>query len=124
MKAKSYQDLIVWQKSHRLVKNIYEITSKLPKEEKYSLTSQIRRSALSIPANISEGFGRFHLKDKVRFYLISKGSLNETENYLQLIHDLKYADVKSLICDCVEIRKILDAYISSIKRSSNYSTKY
>ncbi len=96
MKAKRYQDLIVWQKAHILVKNIYKVTNKLPKEEKYGLTSQIRRSALSIPANISEGFGRFHLKDKVRFYLISKGSLNETENYLELIHDLKFVDVKSL----------------------------
>jgi four helix bundle protein len=120
MKARSFKDLIVWQKAHQMVKDVYLITELFPKEEKYSLISQLRRAALSVPANISEGFGRYHLKEKIQFYMISKGSLNETENYLKLAEDLGYCDTSSLQYSCTEIRKILNAYISSIKRSPDY----
>jgi four helix bundle protein len=72
--AKSFQDLLVWQKSHQLVLDVYRISAKLPKEEVYGLTSQIRRAAMSIPANIAEGFKRKSNKDKARFYNIAEGS--------------------------------------------------
>ena len=72
--AKSFQDLLVWQKSHQLVFDVYRISAKLPKEEVYGLTSQIRRAAMSIPANIAEGFKRKSNKDKARFYNIAEGS--------------------------------------------------
>jgi four helix bundle protein len=72
--AKSFQDLLVWQKSHQFVVDVYRISAKLPKEEVYGLTSQIRRAAMSIPANIAEGFKRKSNKDKARFYNIAEGS--------------------------------------------------
>ena len=72
--AKSFQDLLVWQKSHQFVVDVYRISAKVPKEEVYGLTSQIRRAAMSIPANIAEGFKRKSNKDKARFYNIAEGS--------------------------------------------------
>jgi four helix bundle protein len=119
MKAKRYEDLIVWQKSFALVKNIYSLTEKFPNEEKYSMTNQVRRSCVSIPANIAEGFGRYHPKEKIRFYNISIASLNETENYLKLAQDLKISDTNALQKECVEIRKMLCSYIKAIRSNTN-----
>lgn len=118
-KANSYKDLIVWQKAHKLVLNIYGITQNFPKEELFGLTSQIRRAAVSIPANIAEGFGRQGTKDKLRFYNISMASLNEVNYYLLLINDLEYAETTELILDIEEVEKILKSYSNKI--SKNYS---
>ena len=84
--------LIVWQKSHELALNIYEITKGFPKDELFGLTSQIRRAAVSIPSNIVEGKGRGSNKEYKRFLLISRGSLEETKYQLLLAKDLKYID--------------------------------
>jgi four helix bundle protein len=78
----SFEDMPVWQKGMELAERVFSITEKLPKKEDYGLTSQIRRSALSIPANIAEGFGRKHTKDKLNFYYDSRGSLAETKSHL------------------------------------------
>lgn len=118
-KAYSFKDLIVWQKAHKLVLNIYGITQTFPKEELFGLTSQIRRAAVSIPANIAEGFGRHGTKDKLRFYNISLASLNEVNYDLLLINDLKYAETSELILDIEEVGKMLKSYYSKI--SENYS---
>lgn len=91
-KAQRFTDLIVWQKAHELVKTIYEITKGYPQEELYGLISQMRRSAVSIPANIAEGFKKYSTKDKARFYNIAQGSLEELRYYLILSEDLNYAD--------------------------------
>ena len=72
----------VWQNAHKLATEVYKLTTDLPRSEDYSLTSQIRRSSNSIPANIAEGFGRKTAKDKVNFYVISRGSAFETQNHL------------------------------------------
>ena len=96
-KAKNYTDLLVWQKSHVLVLDIYRITKQFPKEEVFSLTSQFRRAAVSVPANIAEGFARNGVKDKLRFYNIAAGSLNEVGYYLLLSKDLDYFDTSDLI---------------------------
>ena len=77
MKIKSYKDLNIWKRSIRLVEEIYIITKKFPKEEIYGLTSQLRRSAISIPSNIAEGFTRFHNKEYRQFLYISLGSCAE-----------------------------------------------
>jgi hypothetical protein len=69
--SKSYENLLVWQKAHSLVLEIYLLTKSFPKEEIYGLTSQLRRAAISVPANIAEGFGRFRVAEKIRFYNIS-----------------------------------------------------
>lgn len=81
-KIESFQDLVVWQKSMDLVVECYELVQRLPQNEQYGLASQIRRAAVSIPANISEGFGRWHSKEFIHFLLIANGSLKELETHL------------------------------------------
>src|SRR5687768_1576379 len=91
--AKSFKDLIVWQKAHSLVLEIYKQTKAFPKEEMYCLTSQIRRSSISVAANIAEAFKKKSSADKLRILNISQGSLSETEYYLILSKDLEYGDM-------------------------------
>ena len=117
--AKNFTDLIVWQKAHKLVLDIYIYTAKFPKEEMYALTSQFRRTTVSIAANIAEGFKKKSNKDKIKFYNISQGSLEECRYYLILSNDLKYGDNKSLAELITEVSKILDAYISAIESKPN-----
>lgn len=91
MKAtKTFTDLIVWQKAHQFVLNVYKITLKFPKEEKYGLTSQFRRASVSIAANIAEGYKRKGTRDKLRFYNIAQASLEECRYFLILAKDLDY----------------------------------
>ncbi len=85
-----FTHLIAWQKNHKLTLKIYKVTRKFPKEELFGLISQIRRAAVSITANIAEGYGRFHSKDRIRFYLHARGSSTELQNHLILAHDLDY----------------------------------
>ena len=82
MRFSSFEEMPVWQKSMDLAIRIFELTSQLPRNEDYGLTSQLRRSALSIPGNLAEGFGRNHTKDKLNFYYASRGSLAETRSRL------------------------------------------
>ena len=110
-KSQKFTDLIVWQKSHELVLSIYKMTSYFPKEEVYGLTSQIRRSAVSIPANIAEGFIKRGIKDKIRFFNIAQGSLEELKYYLILTNDIKPRADK--------IGKLLNGYIKSILNSNS-----
>jgi len=90
MSIKSFEDLIVWQKSHKLTLDIYKITSSFPKEEKYALSQQIRRSCSSVPTNIVEGYRRKTTKDLLSFLNIASGSLEETKYQLILCKDLNY----------------------------------
>lgn len=117
--AKSYKELVVWQKSHNLVLEIYKITKDFPKEELFGLTSQIRQSAISIAANIVEGFARKGLKDKLRFYNISQGSVNEVDYLLFLSNDLNYSDTSDLMKKTEEISRMLSSYISAIEEKVN-----
>lgn len=89
MSIQSYRDLIVWQKSMELVKEIYKLSHNFPTEEKFGLTSQIRRATVSIPSNIAEGYGRNSTNDYIRFLNISCGSLYECQTLLELSHDLE-----------------------------------
>ncbi len=89
-KVKTYRDLLVWQKAMQLVTQIYSITKNLPREELYGLTSQIRRSSVSIPSNIAEGYGRNSRNDYLRFLQISIGSLFELQTQLEICLNLKY----------------------------------
>ena len=116
MKAKKFEDLVVWQKSHKLVLKIYRLTQSFPRNELFGLVSQIRRSAVSVPANIAEGFRRKGKADKLRFFNISQASLEETRYYLILTNDLEYADSKQLLGDLDEVGRILNAYMKSIGR--------
>ena len=85
-----FTELIVWQKNHKIILDVYVITKDFPKEEMFGLTNQIRRSASSVTANIAEGFGRYHAKDKSRFYIQARGSNTELQNHLILAYDLGY----------------------------------
>jgi four helix bundle protein len=89
-----FTHLNAWKKNHELVLEIYKITKKFPGEEMFGITSQIRRAASSITANIAEGYGRYHYKDKVKFYLISRGSSSEVQDFLITARDLEYISKK------------------------------
>lgn len=120
MKAsKSFKDLIVWQKAHQLVLKIYKTTKSFPKEETYGITSQIRRSAISVAANIAEGFKKRGKKDKVRFFNIAEGSLEETKYYLLLAHDLEYADTSNFEELTDEVGKLLTSYSKSVLKGAS-----
>ena len=90
MKSQSFEQLIVWQKAHSYVLAIYKITKQYPKEELFCLVNQMRRAAASITANIAEGYAKISSKDKLRFYNISQGSVEETRNFIILSKDLRY----------------------------------
>ena len=88
-RIRSYRDLVVWQKGMDLVTSCYEATESLPDNERYGLTNQVRRAAISVPANIAEGYGRYHLGDYIRHLRVANGSLFELETELLLIERLK-----------------------------------
>lgn len=94
--AKTFRDLIVWQKSYEFVLQCYRFTARFPRAEVYCLTSQMRRGAISIPANIAEGFKKRGLPDKTRFLNIAQGSVEECRYYLILAQDLGYGDSTGL----------------------------
>jgi four helix bundle protein len=118
MKAKSFEDLLVWQKAHAFVLEIYRLTDTFPKNELFALTSQMRRAAISIPANIAEGFKRRTHPDKIRVLNIAQGSVEESQYYRILALDLHYADTSILRPQLDEISKMLDAYVRAIERDS------
>jgi len=115
--AQKFQDLIVWQKSHGFVVEIYKVTVHFPKTETYGLTSQLRRAAVSIPANIAEGFKKTGKADKIRYYNIAQGSLEESRYYLLLAKDIDYCDTSKLSDQAEEISKLLEAYIRSLAKT-------
>ena len=117
--ARTFQDLIVWQKAHAFVLGVYEASRLFPREELFGLTSQLRRAAVSIPANIAEGFRKQSPSDKARFLNISEGSLEECRYYLILAHDLKYLNKITLWDLSEEIGKLLNAYRKAILSSSS-----
>ncbi|MBS1856390.1 MAG: four helix bundle protein [Acidobacteria bacterium] len=112
--ARTFLDLAVWKKAHRFVLAVYTLTAGFPKHEIYGLSSQLRRAAVSIAANIAEGFRRRGRPDKARFMNIAEGSLNECEYYLILVRDLGYGDTAALLCDLSEVSRMLRAYSHAI----------
>ncbi len=117
--ARSFQDLIVWQKSHALVLVVYRCTIHFPRDEMYGLTSQMRRAAVSVAANIAEGFKRRKKGEKLHFLNISQGSLEEVRYYLILAHDLQYADCRSWMPQLDEVSRLLEAYHRSIEAAAS-----
>jgi len=113
--ARTFEDLIVWQKAHAWVLAIYRHSDAFPAKETYGLTSQLRRAAVSIPANIAEGFKKMGVADKKRFMNISQGSLEECRYYLILARDLGYGDSRQLMSQLEEVSRLLDAYARAIE---------
>lgn len=115
--SKSFKDLIVWQKAHKFALDVYHYSKVFPKEELFGLTSQFRRAAVSVPANISEGFVKRGKLDKIRFLNIAQGSLEECRYYLILANDLGYGENGGLGVLAEEISKLINSYIRSIESS-------
>ena len=113
--AKTFKDLVVWQKAHKFVLAIYKLTARFPKIEIYCLTTQMRRAAISIPANIAEGFKKRGVSDKTRFLNIAQGSLEESRYYLLLTADLGYGATGDMEILLEEVSKLLVAYASAIE---------
>ena len=112
--AKSFQALLVWQKSHHFVLQTYNYSANFPRAEAYGLTSQLRRAAVSVPANIAEGFRRQGKPDKVRMLNISQGSLEECRYYLILAQDLNYGPNEELMKEVEEVSRMLEVYRKTI----------
>jgi len=111
--------LVVWQKAHQFVPGIYQFTGHFPSKELYGLTSPLRRAAVSMPANIAEGFKKRGKPDKVRFLNIAQGSLEECRYYLILSTDLHYGNGGELIQQLEEGSKMLESYARSILDSGS-----
>jgi four helix bundle protein len=114
-RARTFQDLIVWRKAHEFVLRVYALTKEFPKVETYVLCSQLRRAAVSVPANIAEGFRRQGRADKVRFMNIAEGSLEECRYYLILAHDLRYRETNNQRMLLEEVSRLLNAYSKAIQ---------
>lgn len=113
---KSYKELLVWQKSIELVKEIYLQTELFPADEKFGLTSQIRRFVISIPSNIAEGWGRMSRKNYIQFLRISRGSLFELETQIIISKELKYCtDSENIDSLITEISKMLNSLIKKLE---------
>jgi four helix bundle protein len=115
--AKSFEQLIVWQKAHQFVLGVYKLTENFPRKEIYGLTAQLRRAAVSTPANIAEGFKKRGRADKVRFLNIAQGSLEECRYYLILAKDLNYGETTPPHSQLSEVSKLLEAYSAKILAS-------
>jgi four helix bundle protein len=121
-KIQSYRDLDVWQQSRLLVKSIYQLTKKFPKEEQFGLTTQLRRAAISVPSNLAEGCGRNHFKDSLQFFFISRGSLYEIETQLILTNDLEIIsdeELKEAIAQLTKCKKLLNGFINYYQQKAN-----
>ena len=118
--SKSYFDLFVWKKAHEFVLCVYRVCSKFPDFEQFGLRSQFTRAAVSIPANIAEGYKKLSKADKLRFFNISQGSLEECKYYILLSKDLGYISNESYIELCSlakETSKLLLLYIQGVQNN-------
>ena len=112
--ARSFRDLLVWRRAHEFVLAAYSFTATFPRNETYGLAAQMRRAAVSIPANIAEGFRRRGRVDKARFMNLAEGSLEECRYYLILAQDLGYGDNTQLARTLEEVSRMLSAYAAAI----------
>ncbi len=112
--AKTFEDLIVWQKAHQFVLAVYRLSQGFPRSETYGLSSQFRRASVSVAANIAEGFKKRGNADKIRFLNIAQGSLEESRYYLILVRDMEYGDVSEIRQLLEEVSKLLEAYSQAI----------
>ncbi|MGA7159743.1 MAG: four helix bundle protein [Bacteroidota bacterium] len=113
--ATSFKELVVWQKAHKFVLGIYSFTESFPAKETYGLMSQMRRAAVSVAANIAEGFKKKGKGDKIKYMNIAQGSLEECRYYIILSEDLHYGETKELAIVAEEISKLLYAYSNAIQ---------
>ena len=119
MPARSFRDLEVWRKAHEFVLGVYTFSASFPKHETYALSIQLRRAAVSIPANIAEGFRKLGRADKIRFMNTAEGSLEECRYYLILAQDLGYGTTEKLMPLLETVSRLLNGYIEGIRIRTN-----
>jgi four helix bundle protein len=117
MPSKNFRDLTVWRRARQWVLDVYRFTACFPGKEQFGLTSQLRREAISVPANIAEGSKRNGNSDKARFYNIAQGSMEECRYYLILAKDLGYGDTRMLEGSLEKISRLLEAYAGRLTKS-------
>jgi four helix bundle protein len=117
--ARTFRDLLIWRKAHEFVLAVYRFTAGFPKHEVYGLCSQLRRAAVSIAANIVEGFRKRGRADKVRFMNTAEGSIEECRYYLILAQDLGYGETKDLMAVLEEVSRLLNAYSKAIQAAAS-----
>lgn len=116
---RDYKNLNVWKESRKLVKMTCEVSAKFPAEEKFGLTSQIRRCAVSIPSNIAEGFGRNSKKETKQFFFVAKGSVYELETQLYLAEDLRFVESSEFeltLNQLISVRKLIIGYLKYLEK--------
>lgn len=121
---KRFQDLLVWQKAHQLVLDIYRITERFPHEEKYGLISQMRRAAISVPANVVEGHKRRNRREFAHFMLIAESSLEELKYYLELSRDLGFLlqeHMETLYSNAEEVGRMLYGLKSHVREELTHA---
>ena len=114
-----FYELEVWKDAHGLSVEIYKLTEKFPKREIYGIVNQMRRASISVGANIAEGFGRFHYKDKIKFYYNARGSICEVQNFLFLSQNVNYLDKaasRKLFVKYENLNKRLNSFIRSVQK--------
>lgn len=119
--SQSFEDVIAWKKAHAFVLSVYKVTKGFPDDEKFGLTSQFRRAAVSIEANIAEGYRKIGKQDKLRFFNISQGSLSECKDYIILARDLEYINMEQyqeLWQSSEEANRLLISYCNGIINNS------
>jgi len=117
-KIRDFTELEVWKRAHSLRLEIYKFVEFLPQEEKFNRIDQLKRSVSSVPANIAEGFGRYHYQENIQFCRQARGSLEETKDNLIAARDLNQApknECERLIGSCDDVRKLLNGYIRYLK---------
>lgn len=120
----SFAKILAWQKAHAFTLRVYAITKKFPETEKFNIVSQFQRAAVSIGANIAEGYGKLGKKDKLRFFNIAQGSIAECENYILISHDLNYItdnEFLELQTLAIETEKLLNSYCNGIVNNTAIS---
>ena len=117
--AQTFRDLLVWQKAHQFVLGVYQFTTAFPRQETFGLSLQMRRAAVSIAANIVEGFAKRSKADKARYLNIAQGSLEESRYYLILSEDLGYGKTQELFQLLQEVSRLLNRYARAILASGS-----
>lgn len=112
--ARTFRDLLVWRKAHEYVLAVYRLTGCFPKHETYGLASQMRRAAVSVAANIAEGFAKRGRSDKARFMNMAEGSIEESRYYLILVQDLGYGETANLMKSLEEVSRLLSRYARAL----------
>ena len=115
--ARSFRELVVWRQAHAFVLAVYRYTATFPKPETYGLSAQMRRAAISIAANVAEGFAKRTKPEKARYLNIAEGSVEESRYYLILAQDLGYGETHVLANSLDEVSRLLNAYVRAILAS-------